>query len=269
MAHRFTVTLSISLLIGACAGGGSGNHSSVSNESLNGTWYFVSEADEGSKEYSGEQIIIERAESVEITYCDGSEIFLEKSNDQLIFNGAPFYLQVESDSLLRGTGDTGATQQVEKLLDKTEFLDGTFQMVSNAAQEIDTDRNVCASLQQTTFGCHPHPKYHPEQLVISTKYGDSFLRLSIAFKEITVGSYLIADLCSFVNGPNDQVRVRLTSSEFEDFLGENRVLVIESGFVNVLNTDSDNFVVEGEILTRLGYIFSFSSTVDLEDPEPN
>ncbi|MCP4322417.1 MAG: hypothetical protein GY787_11335 [Alteromonadales bacterium] len=245
------------------------NSDNEMSSTLSGTWYYVTESEEGQEEYYGEHIINQSGDDVRISHCRGDSTVLRMEDNKLFNeNGNPYYLSVVDTETLSGFGDRGGTSVVKKVSGKTTFDDGSFTLASHIIDDFEENTNVCGTIREGRFGyCGAGEDISPNMLEIKSDYQDGFVLLSIAFKDIHIGTYDIVDFCNFVEGEIDNAYVSLESAEFESFLGEGDNLVVESGTIAIESVDEKNFKISGLLISLDGYEFQFTALVDVSDPE--
>lgn len=257
MLFKSILLLGSLLILEGCGGG-----NADSNLNLQGTWYFKNQGTPAT--YFGQHRIEQNGDEIRITYCDRNTYTLRLAGSRLFdLQGNPYYLQPSGTDLMVGSGDTGQRSEVRRFSTKTLFESGRLTIATSSVEPAVAEQDVCATKSPGRFVTLDNTEVHPERVIITAPYKNSFVRLKIAFQSVLVGSYIVRDFDAFVHNPGDAVYIELSSPAYAGQLGRESLEGV-SGTVHVRHSTGDRFAFEGTVVTTAGDHVSFVAEVVLD-----
>ena len=223
------------------------------DNTLNGTWFNKIETN-STLQYSNEQVITEINNKVVITSCDRDSTVLTRSDNALYSeNGAIYYLEIQDSQTLTYTGDIdGAQYEIKKIYDTNYFDSGSLFLTFDSATYVDADFDICAQQFTSSYtGFVPNTIIYPETVRITAPYQDSFITITILFKEVINQTYNLVGLDDFLNDGTNTSHITIESSKFaQQYNTGISTLRVSSGSIQVINSRAGNFPFHWHYLFR-------------------
>jgi hypothetical protein len=136
----------------------------------------------------------------------------------------------------------------------------------SSTETLTSEQDVCAAKGIARFGATDGPDIFPETLIITAPYKTTFVRIELAFQSLSAGDYPVRDFDTFVRNPSGAAFVELTSPAYAEPLAK-EFLRASSGEVRVRGNATENFNVEGSVLTTTGEHVFFAADVVIKQPQ--
>jgi hypothetical protein len=185
-----------------------------------------------------------------------SEVVLNRLNNNLYLeNGDLYFLDIQDSNTLTYVDDMdGATHRIKKLYATTNFDSGRLSLAFDSVSYINSNIDICASRYTSTYtGYIPNTVVRPDTVTITAPYLNSFIQITLLFKEINNQIYDLVGLSDFLLNGLNTVHIEISSPEFSNrYPSGMSALSISSGTIEILESTHPNLRLRGVIYTDSG-----------------
>ena len=232
--------------------------------SLNGNWFAERQTAQGPV-YNAETVISENGTSVLRTYCNRMTESLTREGSQLFDrNGRLHWLYVQDPSTLASRPELGFNTVIRKRSTAGRFDSGSVALMLPLGEAVTADTDVCAEASLGRYGDSHGNEIAPVLVTLSLPYRASFIRITVAFRQIGNGEYKVVGFEPFVQGGANEVTVSDFYSPDLMTPDEGDAVIISSGTLRVSNYTPSSITLSADLVTVTGMPVKLAANVRLQ-----
>lgn len=263
---RATIFTAGACLLAGCAGGGPADAvpESASQVCLDGNW-FAERQDGAGIVDTGERLIKESGTRFLVTYCDRRSELLTRSGSQLFDrDGKLHYLYIRDPATLASRPELAFNTIIRKRSTAGRFASGSVGLTLPSGEALSADTDVCAETSTGRYEDAIGNQLAPSIVTLSMPYRDSYIRVAVAFRQLSIGRYDVIGFEPFVQGGANVATISDFSSP--SFVAQHggESVSITSGTIQISNYTATSVSLSAELKTAAGVPLKFAANVKLQ-----
>ena len=236
---------------------------SAAQLNLSGNWYSERQTAQGPVD-GVEFLVSETGSKVVFTYCNRMTETLTRDGSQLFDReGKLYYIYVKDPATLASRPEFNFNTVSRKRSTVGRFDYGSVTLALPSGERFTASTDVCAETMTGRYGDSRGNEIAPTLVTLSLPYRASFIRITVAFRQLANGAYRVVDFAPFVQGGVNDVNVSDFYSPELMTPDDIDAVIIRSGTVRVSNYTSTGLTLSADLVTVDGLPVTLAANVRL------